>query len=402
MLYKVFSDNSYMGFDLQSCFQLMVKYKASDLHLKAGSVPVIRKDGLLKILYKDHEYLTAKMIETSLEPYLKNYFKQELETNRQVDFSHGLTNLGRFRFNVFYQRGSLRAVIRRIPCEIPTYDDLNLPQVVRNIVTTYKNGLVLITGPTGQGKSSTIMSMINHINQTQTKHILTIEDPIEFLIEDNKSLITQRELGIDYINYNLALKSSLRQDPNIMFFGELRDFESMETALVAANTGHLVLSTLHTNSAADTINRMLGLVSSNKKNYFRMEFASSLRAVVCQKLAMKKDQSGLIPVIEILLNNPIVRALLEKEDASTSGLNKIIEDGKEVWGMQSFNQHLLELVNKDLISKEKALEISTFPEKLQIYFDGLRHKNNEGINNHTKTNIKIENANENILKIKDM
>ena len=229
--------------------------------------------------------------------------------------------------------------------------------------------------------------MLDDINQKSSRHIITIEDPIEFLIKDKKSLITQRELGADYINYNLALKSSLRQDPDIIFFGEIRDFESMETTLTAANTGHLVFSTIHTNNVMDTIHRVLGMVSPEKKGLFRMEFASSLKAIICQKLIMKKDKSGLIPVIEVLINNPRIRAFLEDESKSTSNLYEVIEQSKEAWGMQSFNQHLVELAEKDLITQEQALKASPSPEKLTLHFSGLSQKNNEESTQAEKKNF---------------
>ena len=377
-----------MQLDLNDCFELMKKHQISDLHLKAGTTPVVRKNRQLMLLYKERLYLTSEMIQKALEPYLKTHLKQQLFEEKQVDFSHGVKGIGRFRFNVFYQRGTVRAVIRSIPFKLPDYNSLNLPENVKAIANSKENGLILVTGSTGHGKSSTIVAMLNDINNTKNKHIITIEDPIEFLIEDKKSLITQRELGMDYINYNLALKSSLRQDPDIIFFGELRDLDSMETALTAANTGHLVFSTLHTNNASDTINRILGMVQSNRKKLFRMEFASSLRAIICQKLVMRKDKKGLVPVIEVLINNPRIRSLLENEEISTSILNEVIEASKDAWGMQSFNQHLIDLVTKNLISKKTALSVSPSPEKLNLHFSGLSHQNNEKNNFSTKVNTK--------------
>ena len=200
--------------------------------------------------------------------------------------------LGRFRVNIFFQRGTLRAVIRHIPFTLPTFKSLNLPDKLRDIVDGSNHGIILVTGATGVGKSSTIAAMLNQINQTKNRHIITIEDPIEFLIRDKKSLVTQRELGTDYINYGMALKSSLRQDPDIMFFGELRDPQSTETALNAANTGHLIFSTLHTNNASETITRILGFFSKDKQRYIRMEFSSCLRAIICQRLLVRKDGKG--------------------------------------------------------------------------------------------------------------
>ena len=378
-----------MELDLKDCFELMVTHQVSDLHLKVGTAPVIRKNGQLMLLYKKQFHLTNDDISKAIDPFLKPHHRQNLIEQRQVDFSYGLKGIGRFRFNIFYQRGTLRVVARNIPFKLPDYESLNLPVAVKNLLNVNQKGLILVTGATGNGKSSTIVAMLNDINTRISRHIITIEDPIEFLIEDKKSILTQRELGSDYVNYNLALKSTLRQDPDIIFFGELRDVESMETALSAANTGHLVFSTLHTNNVTDTIHRILGMANGEKKKIFRMEFASSLKAIICQRLIMKKDQSGLVPAVEILINNPRVRSFLEDEDKSTSLLDEVIETSHEVWGMQSFNQHLIELVEKDLVSKEVALENSPSPEKLELYFSGLSQKNNE------------ENDSQKELKIKD-
>ena len=362
-----------MSLDLKEFFRLMVKHKASDLHLKAGSPPLVRKNKKLFLLDSRHQNVTHNDIQSSIEPFLHPHQKDKLKTEKQIDFSIGLKNIGRFRLNIFYQRGTLRLVARNIPFIIPDYQSLNLPPKIKEIASSQQdqNGLVLVTGSTGSGKSSTIISMLNDINNTFSKHIITIEDPIEFLLNDNKSLVTQRELGSDYINYNLALKATLRQDPDIIFFGEIRDVETMETTLNASNTGHLVFSTLHTNSVTDTINRVMGIVEGEKKKLFRMKFAASLKAIICQKLVIKKDGSGLVPVVEILINNPRIRKILEDQSESTSSLYEIIEESKEVWGMQSFNQHLIELVEKDIISQETALQVSPSPEKLNIHFSGL-------------------------------
>ena len=364
-----------MGINLKDCFQLMVKHQLSDLHLKAGTAPVARKNGQLVLLYQDQIRLSNDDINTAIEPFLKPYYKQQLIENRQTDFSYGIKGIGRFRFNIFYQRGTLRLVVRNIPFKLPSYQDLNLPSCVQKIVNLDQRGIILVTGATGAGKSSTIVSILNDINTRYSKHIITIEDPIEFLIEDKKSLLTQRELGSDYTDYNQALKATLRQDPDIIFFGELRDYESMETAISAANTGHLVLSTIHTNSAADTIHRVLNMVSHKKKKLFQMEFASSLKAIISQRLVLKKDKSSRIPAVEILINNTRVRSILEDENKSVSLINKVIEESRDVTGMQSFNQHLIELVEKNLISKKEAIKNSPSPEKLTLHFKGLNQKN---------------------------
>ena len=366
-----------MELDLKKCLALMVERKASDLHLKVGTPPVIRKTRFLQLLIKDYPSLTQEELSYAFEKILSPQQKNTLYENRQVDFSYGVKKLGRFRFNIFFQRGTLRAVIRHIPFTIPTFKDLHLPDKIKNLADNPINGLILVTGSTGMGKSSTIVSMLNHINQTKNRHIITIEDPIEFLIKDNKSLITQRELGTDYLNYGLALKSSLRQDPDIIFFGELRDPQSTETALNAANTGHLVFSTLHTNNVAESITRVLGFFSKEKSHHILMEFSSCLRAIICQRLLVRKDGKSFIPAVEILINNPRIRSILEDPSQSTSGLVEVIESSRDVWGMQSFNQHLIELYQAGHITQEASIRASDSPEKLRLHFSGFSHENKQ-------------------------
>jgi len=383
-----------MSLDLKECCELLLKYNASDLHLKVGTPPIVRKNKDLLLLYKDSQPLKPQDIEESIKPYLSENLKQKLKKNRQIDFSMGFAHVGRFRLSVFYQRSTLRLVARKIPFEIPTYESLGLPKSIKDVLSDIETtGLILVTGSTGSGKSSTIAAMLNDINKRYNKHIITIEDPIEFLIKDNKCIITQRELGEDYIDYNSALTASLRQDPDIIFFGELRDKDSMETALNASNTGHLVFSTLHTNNVVDTLNRVLGMVDSEKKHLFRMEFASSLKAIVCQKLVKTKHNKGLIPAVEILINNPRVKKFLEDKNKTGSELQKVIEESKETWGMQTFNQHLLSLVKDDIISQAVALKNSPSPEKLTLAFSGLDQANQD-------SDIQISNTEEEDLKHK--
>ena len=384
-----------MPLNLTEYFKLLVKHDASDLHLKVGSTPIVRKNKELFFLYKNHSPITQTGMKDAIKTILSESLIKKLETKKQLDLSMGVPKAGRFRLSIFYQRSSLRLVARKIPFELPSYKSLNIPKNIQTIVSDIdKTGLILVTGSTGHGKSSTIVAMLDDINTNHNKHIISIEDPIEFLIKDKKSLITQRELGTDYLDYNSALASSLRQDPDIIFFGELRDMESMEIALNASNTGHLVFSTLHTNNVVDTINRVMGMVNPDKKKLYRMEFASSLKAIICQKLVMRKDKKGLLPVIELLINNSRIRKVLEDERKSSSELHKIIEESKEGWGMQSFNQHLLELVEKNIISKNMALKHSSQPEKLRLHFSGLDHKNSqeqisyENLNNEESSPIK--------------
>ena len=364
-----------MAFDLIEHLRTMVQESVSDLHLKVGTPPVFRKNRDLVPSSKEIRALTPTDLQNSIYPLLTPYQHDILMEAKQVDFSYGVKALGRFRFSVFFQRGTLRAVIRHIPYEVPSLTSLNLPSQLKKIIDNNINGLILVTGATGNGKTSTIVSMIDYINQNKRDHIITIEDPIEFLIKDKKSLITQRELGSDYMDYNQALKATLRQDPNTIFFGELRDAVTMETTLNAANTGHLVFSTLHTNNVAETVTRVLGMVNEERSRYVRMEFASCLKAIICQRLCMRKDGKGFYPAVEILVNNPRVREILEDGDKSPVLLQDVIEQSKEVWGMQSFNQNLKELYQRGIISKEEALKNSESPEKLRLFFQGLSHDN---------------------------
>lgn len=361
-----------MGLDLLKYLKLMSTQKASDLHLKAGAPPILRINKQLVLASKDAPFLTHKEIQMAVQPLLTPYHQDLLLENKQVDFSHGIKGLGRFRFNVFFQRSTLRVVARHIPFELPDFQSLNLPKTLSTLMNK-NHGLILVTGATGNGKSSTIVAMLNYINKNLSRHIITIEDPIEFLIQDRKSLITQRELGTDYVDYEMALKSSLRQDPDIIFFGELRDSTSTEIALNAANTGHLVLSTLHTNNAAETVIRLLGMFHKEKQKHIRQEFASCLRAIVCQRLVLKKDKTGFYPLLEILVNNSRVKEILEDDKRSAADLDKVIESSKDVWGMQSFNHHLKALYREGLISKETALKTSDSPEDLRLFFHGLEH-----------------------------
>ena len=378
------SEEKKLQLDLKELLKIMVKKKASDLHLKVGAPPILRKDRFLGILDKELPALSNAHLEKIIDSVIKPHQKEILLENKQVDFSYGIASVGRFRFNIFFQRGTLRVVVRYIPHEIPNFESLNLPIHIKNILNKVDNGLILVTGATGSGKSSTIVAMIDHINQIASKHIITIEDPIEFLIQDRKSLISQRELGEDYLNYKSALKSSLRQDPDIIFFGELRDNIEMEAALNAANTGHLVLSTCHTTNVAETVTRILGMFEKDKQRQIRAEFASSLRAIICQRLLTKKDETGVVPALEIMINNPRVRAILEDVSKSGSVFSEVIEAGKFGWGMTSFNQSIKELYQKGIISKEEALRGSSDPEKMKLHFAGLDYDNNSS-NEHTST-----------------
>lgn len=367
--------------DLVEILTAAMKKNASDVHLKAGLVPVIRKHGKLRPLQQGLPQLSAKMIEDMAMGILDDKQKKVFEDKKEVDVGYGIAGLGRFRVNIFRQRGSTRMVIRNIPHQIPNFQDLNLPPIVEK-VSELERGLVLVTGITGSGKSSTLAAMINHINDTQNTHILTIEDPIEFLIRDRKSIVSQRELGLDTTTFAAALRAALRQDPDVILIGEMRDPETIEIALTAGETGHLVLSTLHTLDARETINRILGAFEPHEQMQVRRQLASVLKAVVSQRLARRKDKLGFVPAVEILIVNQRVKEMIEDPD-KTKDINLAIEDSKDSMGMQSFDQSLMDLLSRDLIDYDEALKLSSNPEDFQLRAAGVAsgspqwHENSE-------------------------
>ena len=346
-----------------------MRKQASDVHLKAGLVPVIRKHGKLRPLQQGMHQLTSQNLERMAYQVMDEAQRAYFEKYKEIDIGYGVPGLGRFRVNVFKQRGSIRMVIRNIPFGVPTIQDLGLPDIVAEIANS-ERGLILVTGITGSGKSSTLAAMIDHINQTQNCHILTIEDPIEFLIKDRKSIISQRELGADTTSFSLALKSALRQDPDVILIGEMRDSETIETAMVASETGHLVLSTLHTMDAQETINRILAAFEPHQHEQIRRQLASVLRAVISQRLARRKDGTGFIPAVEILINNQRVRETIE-DATRTSELRNIIEDSRATFGMQSFDQCLMDLLTQEVIDYDEAVRLSTNPEDFSLRVQGV-------------------------------
>ncbi len=354
---------------LEEILRAALQKGATDVHLKAGVIPVMRRHGALRPLAPNHAPLTSEQIEAMALQLLNEEQKAIFNEYNEIDIGHGVTGLGRFRISVFRQRGTIRIVVRNIPFKVPTIEELTLPKVIEKIAT-FERGLVLITGVAGSGKSSTLAAIIDDINKRENKHILTIEDPIEYLIRDRKSLITQREVGVDSQSFARALRAGLRQDPDVILIGEMRDKETIETAILAAETGHLVLSTLHTLDATETINRILASFDSTQQQQVRMQLASVLKAVVSQRLCSRKDGSGLVPTVEVLINNSRVRELIE-DPKQTPLIQQSIEEGSAAWGMQSFDQSLMELLNKDLITYEEALLHSASPENFRIKMEGF-------------------------------
>jgi twitching motility protein PilT len=354
---------------LEEILRTALQRGATDVHLKAGVMPVIRRHGNLRPLQSNAKAMTGEEIEGMAMALMDDKQRAVFQEYREIDLGYGISGLGRFRISVFRQRGTTRMVIRNIPFKVPTFEDLNLPAMIGTI-GRYERGLVLITGVAGSGKSSTLAAMIDDINKRENKHILTIEDPIEYLIRDRKSLITQREIGVDSSSFARALRAGLRQDPDVILIGEMRDRETIENALLAAETGHLVFSTLHTLDATETINRILAAFDSSQQEQIRLQLAAVLKAVVSQRLCRRKDKSGLVPACEILINSARVRELIE-DPKDTSEIQQAIEEGSAAYGMQSFDQSLTELLNKDLITYEEALLHCARPEDFRIRYEGF-------------------------------
>jgi len=354
--------------ELNEILQVALRGAASDIHLKAGLPPMFRVDGALLPL-KDARRLPPEEIARMAFGIMNEYQKEKFKQTSEVDLAYGVPGLGRFRVNVFQQRGTIGVVLRVIPFKIQTIEQLMLPKVLEKIAAEQR-GLVLVTGTTGSGKSTTLAAMIDHINATETCHIMTIEDPIEFLIRDKRSIVNQREVGVDTMSFGQALKSALRQDPDVILVGEMRDLETIETALTAAETGHLVMSTLHTLDATETINRIISAFPPYQQKQVRLQLGSVLRGVISQRLVPRADGKGRVPAIEVLLATARVRELIEDKDR-TKEIPDAIAQGHVSYGMQTFDQSLMSLLRSGLISYEEALRQATNPDDFALRVSGV-------------------------------
>ncbi|MCB0350378.1 MAG: type IV pilus twitching motility protein PilT [Bdellovibrionales bacterium] len=375
---------------LDEILRIAMRKGASDVHLKAGIIPVIRKHGSLRPLSSSIPALTSKDLETMAFAIMDERQRKIFEAQRDLDLSYGLAGVGRFRLNILMQRGTIRMVIRNIPDTVTNIDDLHLPPIIKKIAER-ERGLVLVTGATGSGKTSTLAGMIDHINRTQSKHILMIEDPTEFLIRDRKCIITQRELGTDTISFAASLRAALRQDPDVILIGEMRDRETIEIALLAAETGHLVLSTLHTLDAQETINRILSTFEPHQQLQIRLQLASVLTAVISQRLCTTKSGDGYVPALEVMLNNSRMADIIVDPNR-TSEMRKAIEESQSAWGMCTFDQSLMELIAQDAITYEEALKASTSPENFAIRYSGVSHMDGKKWGEGTKFARRIDEA----------
>jgi twitching motility protein PilT len=345
-----------------------VQMKASDLHIKAGSHPVIRVNGALRSM-EDEKRLTPEDTSNIAWAVLKESQRDHFKKNRDVDISYSVPGLGRFRCNCFVQRGTVGIVFRVIPLKLKTIEELQLPLVLKKIALEPR-GLILVTGTTGSGKTTTLASMIDYINEVRTNNIITIEDPVEFLHKDKNSIISQRELGLDTISFAKALRAALRQDPDIILVGEMRDFETIQTALVAAETGHLVLSTLHTADAVETINRIISVFPPYQHRQVRTQLASVLRAIISMRLVPHADGNGRVPAVEVLVATATIKNCIEDPD-KTKLIQDYIAEGVSQYGMQTFDQSLLSLYQKGLITYEDAVSRATNADDFALKVKGV-------------------------------
>lgn len=354
--------------DLRKILEHMMERGASDVHIKAGSRPVIRVDGQLE--HTSFTPATQKDIEQAAEQILTPEQNEEFARSREIDFGFGITGFARFRSNFYYQRGSIAMAIRHIPLGVPALEELNLPPVVGEL-SMKPRGLLLVTGTVGSGKSTTLASMIDMINRTAAKNVITIEDPIEFLHRDEKSIISQREVGLDTKSYGAALRHILRQDPDVILMGEIRDRETMSVALMAADTGHLVMSTLHTADATQTINRIVSFYPPHQHDDVRFLLASNLAAVISMRLIPRADNKGRVPAIEVMINTETIRDFI-LDSLKTDMIKAAIAEGVTQYNMQTFDQSLMSLYRKRLITLEQAIQNATTPTEFELRIKGIQ------------------------------
>ncbi len=337
----------------------MIDSGASDLHITTGTPPRLRVDG--KLLGMDHPPLTPADTKALCYSILTDAQKHRFEENNELDLSFGIKGLSRFRANIFMQRGAVAGAFRTIPFNIRTFNELGLPEIINDLVKKPR-GLILVTGPTGSGKSTTLAAMIDRINDERHDHIITIEDPIEYLHGHKKCLINQREVNADTVSFKAALKYVLRQDPDVVLIGEMRDLETIEAALTVSETGHLTLATLHTNSAVQTINRIIDVFPSHQQEQIRVQLSFVLEGILSQQLLPKKSGHGRVMAVEILVPNPAIRNLIREDKVHQ--IYSQMQTGQSRSGMQTMNQSLFELYTKGLISYEEAMGRSQVPEEL--------------------------------------
>ncbi len=355
--------------NINDLLKIAIERKASDLHLKVGSHPVIRVDGQLYTLQDLKRLMqedTIAMAFSIMNARQKQRFKDDLE----IDIAYSVPGLGRFRCAIFQQRGTVGLVLRVIPARILSIRELTLPPVLESICEE-RRGLVLCTGTTGSGKSTTLAAMVDYINASRTEHIVTIEDPIEFLHRDKKSIVNQREIDVDTRAFSTSLRAALRQDPDVILVGEMRDYETIETALLAAETGHLVFSTLHTLDATETINRIVSVFPPHHQKQIRIQLAQVLKAVISLRLLPRADGIGRVPAVEVMIATPYIRDCIENKE-KTKFIREQIALGTSQYGMQTFDQSLFQLYRNGLITLDEALRRASNPDEFRLKIQGVQ------------------------------
>jgi twitching motility protein PilT len=351
-------------YSLQELLKKMIEIDASDLHLTVGTQPVFRINGELERI--DGEPLAPTELKKLCYSILTEAQKKRFEEEWELDLSFGIKGLSRFRANMFLQRGVVATAIRRIPFKVLTFEELGLPQIVKTL-SDKPRGMVLVTGPTGSGKSTTLAAMIDKINSEQKVHIMTIEDPIEYLHSHKVAMVNQRELHADTKAFSKALKYILRQDPDVVLIGEMRDLETIEAALTVAETGHLTLGTLHTNSAIQTINRIIDVFPPHQQAQIRAQLSFVLEGVICQQLITKKDGRGRVMVCEVMVPNPAIRNLIREDKLHQ--IYSMMQTGQDEHGMITMSQSLYEAYSKGLISYEEAVNRAVYPDEVRNMID---------------------------------
>jgi len=373
--------------DIDELLKIAIESDASDLHIKAGNYPIIRIHGQLQTL-TNFPRLTNENTRELVDQITNEYQKEALTKEMDLDLAYGLAGFGRFRGSIYRQRGSLAIVLRIIPLDVMTIKELLLPEVIEDIAMEQR-GLVLVTGTTGSGKTTTLAAMINHINENRAENIITIEDPIEYLHRDKKSNISQREVGMDVTTFSRGLRASLREDPDIILVGEMRDVDTIETALLAAETGHLVLSTLHTTDAPETINRIISVFAPHHQRQVRIQLASILRSVISMRLIPRKEGGGRVPAVEVMINTPYIADCIHDRD-KTVLIRDAIAAGVSQYRMQTFDQSIYQLYKDGYISYEQGLRYSSSPDNFKLRVMGIRSTLDVALEDMEKQMSKID------------
>src|SRR2546428_2833754 len=354
---------------INDLLKIAAERRASDLHIKVGSHPVIRVDGELTPVVEPKRLMQEDTIAMAFS-IMSSRQKEKFKNNYEIDIAYSVPGLGRFRCNIFQQRGTVGMVLRVIPVKILSIRELMLPVVLEKIAEE-RRGLILCTGTTGSGKSTTLAAMIDYINTHRTEHVMTVEDPIEFLHRDKKSLVNQREVEVDTKSFAGALRSALRQDPDVILVGEMRDYETIETAITAAETRHLVLSTLHTLDATETVNRIISVFPPHQQKQIRLQLSGVLKAVISMRLVPRADGLGRVPAVEVMIATPFIRDCIINKD-KTKLIHEAIAAGVSQYGMQTFDQSIFQLYKKELITYDEALRRASNPDEFKLKIQGIQ------------------------------